>query len=245
VQSLRVVAIIQARMGSTRLPGKVLKDLGGKTVLARVVERARLATLPNDVVVATSVQPADDAIAHECDRLNVPCFCGDEADVLDRYYQAAKKFSAEAIVRITADCPLIDPTLIDAAVHAFLEQKPDYVTNALVPTYPLGLDVEVFTSAALDAAWRAAKESYQRTHVTAYIYEHPELFRIASLTAEADYSKYRWTLDTPADLELIRAIYAHFGERHFGWREVLSLMEGRPELVAINAQVRQKTVREG
>ena len=232
-------------MGSTRLPGKVLKDLGGKTVLARVVERVRLATLLNDVVVASSLQLADDAIAHECDRLSVPCFRGDEADVLDRYYQAAKKFSAEAVVRITADCPLIDPELIDAAVRAFFEEKPDYLTNALVPTYPLGLDVEVASTGALEQAWREAKELYQRTHVTAYIYEHPELFKIASLTADADYSKYRWTLDTSADLELIRAIYAYFGERLFGWREVLALMKSRPELAAINAQVRQKSPREG
>lgn len=242
---MKVVAIVQARMGSTRLPGKVLKHLGGKSVLARVVERVRVATLVNEVVVATSTQPADDAIAEECERLSVACFRGAEADVLDRYYRAAKKFSADAVVRITADCPLIDPELIDDAVRTFLEQKPDYVTNGLVPTYPVGLDVEVFTSAALDAVWATAKETYERAHVTAYIYEHADLFKIASLRAEADCSRYRWTLDTPADLELIRAIYEHFGELKFGWREILSLMQSKPGLAAINAQVRQKNLREG
>jgi spore coat polysaccharide biosynthesis protein SpsF len=242
---MKVVAIIQARMGSTRLPGKVLKDLCGETVLARVVSRTRRAKLVDEVVVATTVESADDAIVRECERLSVACFRGDEADVLDRYYLASRKFAADEVVRITSDCPFSDPELIDAAIRKFVDEEPDYVTNALVPTYPLGLDVEVFSSDALEQAWRTAKEPYQRTHVTAYLYEHPEIFKIVSLTAEADYSKYRWTLDTPADLELIRAVYAHFSQRNFGWREVLSLMENRPELVAINAQVRQKTLREG
>src|SRR5580704_8315258 len=130
-------------MGSTRLPGKVLMDLGGATVVARVVQRTRAATLLDEVVVATSLLPADDAIVQECQRLSVACFRGDEEDVLARYYRAAREFGADAIVRITADCPLIDPELIDATVRAFLEQKPDYATNSLVATYPRGLDVEV------------------------------------------------------------------------------------------------------
>lgn len=242
---MRVVAIVQARMGSTRLPGKVLKDLSGKTALARVVERTRLATLLDDVVVATTLQPADDAIIQECEQISIACFRGNEADVLDRYHRAAREFAADAIVRITADCPVIDPELIDTAVRAFLDQKPDYVTNGLTSTYPLGLGVEVVSAIALAQAWREAMESYQRAHVTAYIYEHPERFKIVSLSAEADYSKYRWTLDTLADYELLRIIYAHFDQEHFRWRDVLALMERRPELAAINAQIRQKAIREG
>jgi spore coat polysaccharide biosynthesis protein SpsF len=243
---MRVVAIIQARMGSTRLPGKVLKDLGGETVLARVVNRTRRATLLDEVVVATSVLPADDAIAQECERLQVACFRGDEADVLDRYYRAAQEFAADAVVRITADCPLIDPELIDAAIRSRFDQKADYASNSLVRTYPRGLDVEVFTADSLARAWSAAREEYQRTHVTPYLYQNPELFKVISIAGEVDHSQYRWTLDTAEDLELLRAVYEHFGNRDtIRWVEVLDLMESQPELAALNSQVHQKTLREG
>ncbi len=243
---MKVVAIIQARMGSTRLPGKVLKDLGGETVLARVVKRTRRATLLDEVVVATSILSADDAIVRECEDLKVACFRGDELDVLDRYYRAAQKFAAEAIVRITSDCPLIDPELIDATVRSSLDQEADYASNALVCTYPRGLDVEVFTADALGRAWSGAKEEYQRTHVTPYLYESPTSFKVVSIAGQADHSKYRWTLDTTEDLDLLRAIYKHFGNRDsFRWVEVLNLMEAQPDLAALNSHVRQKTLREG
>ncbi len=246
MRSVRVVAIIQARVGSTRLPGKVLKDLGGETVLARVVKRTSRASLVDEVVVATTVQPADGAIVKECERLPVACFRGNEADVLDRYYRAAQRFLADAIVRITSDCPLIDPELIDATIRAFQNQKVDYATNALVVTFPRGLDVEVFTVGALTHAWAAADEAYQRTHVTPYIYENDELFKIVSLSAERDYSKYRWTLDTVEDFEVIREVYKHFADDdRMTWHEVLLLMETHPELAKLNSYVRQKTLREG
>jgi spore coat polysaccharide biosynthesis protein SpsF len=246
MRNMKVVAIIQARMGSSRLPGKVLKDLGGKSVLTRVVTRVRQAERLDNVLVATSDQPGDDVIADECARLSVPCFRGNEADVLDRYYQAAVKVGADAIVRVTADCPLIDPELIDSTVEAFLDRKADYATNALVVTYPPGLDVEAVTFAALDCAWRSAKEAYQRTHVTPYFYENPGQFKIVSLTADGDYSKYRWTLDTPEDLELIRSVYRQLGQHaNFRWRDVLRLMEDQPELAEVNSHVRQKSLHEG
>jgi spore coat polysaccharide biosynthesis protein SpsF len=243
---VKIVAIIQARMGSTRLPGKVLKELAGQTVLARVVNRTRRAALLDEVVIATTLKPTDNVIVEECVRLQVPCFRGGEADVLDRYYCAAQEFSPDAIVRITSDCPLIDPQLIDATIRAFQDQKPDYATNSLVITYPRGLDVEVFTVDALARAWSDAKEPYQRVHVTPYIYEHPELFKIVSLTAEKDCSQHRWTLDTEEDLEVIRAIYDHFSEGdRVGWEQVLALMEDHPELAALNSLVRQKALHEG
>jgi spore coat polysaccharide biosynthesis protein SpsF len=243
---VRVVAIIQARMGSTRLPGKVLKDIGGETVLARVVNRTRRARLLDQVVVGTSLLPADDAIVEECDRLSVARFRGDEVDVLDRYYRAAQKLAAEAVVRITADCPLVDPEVIDATVRAFIDQKPDYASNSLVLTYPRGLDVEVLMVAALARAWRDAKESHQRVHVTPYLYENPQVFKILSLTAERDYSKYRWTVDTAEDLDMVRTVYARFGNRDdIRWREVLGLMGREPRLAEVNSHVRQKTLREG
>jgi spore coat polysaccharide biosynthesis protein SpsF len=243
---VKVVAIIQARMGSTRLPGKVLKDLCGQTVLARVVQRTRRAKLVDQLVVATSLLPADDAIARECEGLSVACFRGDEADVLERYYRAAQQFAAEVVVRITADCPLIDPELIDATIAGFLKERPDYATNSLVVTYPRGLDVEVFTDNALAEAWRSAKAEYERVHVTPYLYEDRGRFRVLSLTADADYSEYRWTLDTADDLELIREVYRHFAPNgSMGWREVLKLMKSRPQLADVNAHVMQKGLREG
>lgn len=233
-------------MGSTRLPGKVLKDLGGRTVLDRVVSRAQRAVLLNALVVATSTQKVDDAIAAECERMEVRCFRGNETDVLDRYYHAAQAFSADAIVRITADCPLIDPELVDDTIRSFLEQKPDYATNSLITTYPRGLDVEVFTSEALASAWNSAQRPHQRAHVTPYFYENAGMFRIVSLRADGGYGHYRWTLDTPEDLEMIRSVYKHFSPRgDFGWREVLSLLEQRSDLVAINSHIRQKALSEG
>lgn len=243
---MRVVAIIQARMGSTRLPGKVLKDLGGETVLARVLNRTRSATLLDEVVVATSVLPADDVIARECEGLKVACFRGDEVDVLDRYYRAAQQFAADLIVRITADCPLIDPELMDATIRTSLDQKADYASNSLARTYPRGLNVEVFTADALSRAWSAAKEEYQRTHDPPYLYENPELFKVISIAGEVDRSKYRWTLDTAEDWELLRAVYKHFGNRDsIRWIEVLGFIEAQPELAALNSHVRQKALREG
>jgi spore coat polysaccharide biosynthesis protein SpsF len=240
---VKVVAIIQARMGSTRLPGKVLKDLCGETVLARVVNRTRRATLLNEVVVATSVQPADDAIVQECGRLSVACFRGDEADVLDRYYRAAEKFSADAIVRITSDCPLIDPEVSDKTIRAFLERHPDYASNVLERKYPRGLDTEVMTFAALESAEREARDPYQREHVTPFLYQHPERFRLVSVTGDRDYSHYRWTLDTLEDLEFLRAVYERRAEASDPtWQDVLRILEGEPDLAAINEHVKQKTI---
>ena len=240
---LKTLAIVQARVGSTRLPGKVLAALGGETVLSRVIRRVRRSALVQEIIVATTVSEKDDAIVAECARIQAQCFRGSEPDVLDRYYKCAKHCAADAVVRITADCPLIDPELVDRTVRAFLKNPSDYASNALVPTYPRGLDVEVFTMAALARAWREATHSYEREHVTPYIYEHPELFRLVSVTADADYSQYRWTLDTVEDLELLRAIYASFNNRaDFGWREVLRLMQREPQLAEINAHVMQKAV---
>jgi spore coat polysaccharide biosynthesis protein SpsF len=244
---MKVVAIIQARMGSTRLPGKVLKNLCGQSVLARVVNRTRRARLLNEVVVATTDQPADDAVVRESGRLSIPCFRGNEADVLDRYYRAAQHCAAESVVRITSDCPLIDPELIDATIQAFLYQKADYATNSLVITYPRGLDVEVLTAEALGSAWHEALESYQRAHVTPYLYEHPERFQIASLTSDEDLGHHRWTLDTPEDWELIEAIYTDCsgGRDDFSWRQVLELLRRKPQLAEINSHVQQKAIHEG
>jgi len=243
---VNIVAIIQARMGSSRLPAKVMKDVSGQPMLARVVNRVRRAKMPSKVVIATSTETADVAIAEFCDAYSVPVFCGNELDVLDRYYQAARAHAADAIVRITADCPLIDPELLDHVVNAFLVAQPDYASNALVRTFPRGLDVEVVSMAALERAWHEAPEEYQRTHVTPFFYQNPMLFTCLNVTDELDHSAYRWTVDTIEDLEFVRAVYARLGPADtFAWRDVLKLLEREPGLLEINRHVKQKSVREG
>ncbi len=240
---MRVVAIIQARMGSTRLPGKVLKHLAGATVLERVVSRVRRCRLVSDVVVATSAEPADDVILNECQRLGTEAFRGSEQDVLDRYYRAAQQAGAEVVVRITSDCPLIDPEVSDKTIQKFLVERPDYASNALERTYPRGLDTEVMTFAALECAWTEARQAYQREHVTPFLYQHPERFKLLSVKGDHDYSQYRWTLDTPEDLEFLRAVYARsIDHQDLSWRNVLNIVQREPELAEMNRHIVQKTI---
>jgi spore coat polysaccharide biosynthesis protein SpsF len=243
---MKIVAIVQARMGSSRLPRKVLKDLGGATVLDRVLNRLGRSWLIQESVVATTIEPADDAIVEHCERTGRKVFRGSEQDVLDRYYQAAKYVNADVVVRITSDCPVIDPEVTDATVHAFLDRHADYASNVLVRTYPRGLDTEVMTVQALERAWRESTKPYQREHVTPYIYENPQEFKLHGIENDTDCSRHRWTVDTPEDLQLLRAIYERFGGRDdFGWREVLKLVESDPSLAEINRHIAQKVVHEG
>lgn len=242
---MKIVAIVQARMGSSRLPHKVLKDLAGATVLDRVLNRMGRSRLIQETLVATTTEPADNAIVEHCERTGQKVFRGAEQDVLDRYYQAAKSTNADVVVRITSDCPLIDPEVTDATVRAFLDQRSDYTSNVRVRTYPRGLDTEVMTVQALERAWREGTKPYQREHVTPYIYENPGKFKLHGIENDADCSQHRWTVDTPEDLQLLRAVYAQFGGRDdFGWREVLELVEADPSLANINRHVTQKAVHE-
>ena len=243
---MHIVAIIQARMGSTRLPGKVLADLGGRSMLTWVVHRVRRAKLVDAVVVATSTRASDEPIVEQCDHLSVACFRGDEHDVLDRYYRAATAHQAQAVVRITSDCPLIDPDVIDRVVGRFLEQRPDFAANTLRRTYPRGLDTEVMSSAALARAWRDACKPYERTHVTPFIYRHPELFRLLAVTCHHDHSGSRWTVDTPKDLDFVRAVYRRLrGNETFSWHDVCRLLADEPSLTDLNRNVRHKQLLEG
>jgi spore coat polysaccharide biosynthesis protein SpsF len=243
---VKVTAVIQARMGSTRLPGKVLMDLGGKTVLARVVDRLRRATLVNEILVATTGSIADDAIIQECRRIDVASFRGSEDDVLDRYYEAALLTTGEGIVRITSDCPLIDAQIADDTIRSFLDLRPDYASNSLQRTYPRGLDTEVMTRDALACAWREAQFPYQRAHVTPYLYENPGRFDILAVKGCFDYSDQRWTLDTPQDLAFIRAVYERLGnDDSFTWHDAMVVLQREPELVELNRGVMQKALHEG
>ena len=218
-------------------------DLGGETVLARVVHRLNRSRMVSKLIVATTESPGDDAIVRECQHLGVSYFRGSEHDVLDRYYQAARAADAESVARITSDCPLIDAELVDDTVRTLVEQQADYASNVSPRTYPRGLDAEVFTMVALNRAWRQASEPHQREHVTPFFYEHPEAFKLASARNESDYSAYRWTVDTAEDLELLRNIYARFGNHNnFGWREAVMLMEREPELAELNTHVIQKSL---
>jgi spore coat polysaccharide biosynthesis protein SpsF len=241
------VAIIQARMGSVRLPGKVLMDLGGAPMLVRVIERVGRAHL-DQVIVATSSSPADDAVAAVAAATGVPVFRGAETDVLDRFYQTAKAHRADVIVRVTADCPLIDPGVIDRVVTAFQQAEPsvDFASNCLVRSYPQGLDVEVTTLDALSQAWAEAWADYERAHVMPFIYRHPDRFRLLNVQDTVDRSTMRWTVDTPDDLAFVRAVYARLGNHDaFSWTDVLQVLQAEPDVATLNRHVRQKTLEEG
>ena len=243
---MKAVAIVQARMGSTRLPGKVMCELCGRTVLAHVIERVQASRL-DGVVVATTALPRDDAIAGAAERAGADVFRGSEVDVLDRYFQAATRFDADPVIRITSDCPLLDPGVVRQIVDRFRFARTsdgslDYLSNTLERTYPIGLDTEVFTYSALHRAWREAKEPHEREHVTPFIYQHPSLFRIAQCKNDRDLSELRWTLDTTEDLEFIRHVYTALWKAGevFSTAAVLALLEQHPELQDINAHVKQR-----
>jgi len=242
---MRVVAIVQARTGSTRLPSKVLLDLAGAPVLERVLTRLQRCRRLDEVVVATTDLSRDDVLAELCQQHGWPVFRGSEQDVLDRYYQAASAHAAEAVVRITSDCPLIEPKVVDRVVDEFLQRQPavSYASNA-VPrrTYPRGLDTEVFTFTALERAWREDDRPAYREHVTPYINSNPELFSIHCVEHSEDYSHLRWTVDTPEDLELVRRIYDALGGDDFTWDEVRALLDEHPQWLEINRHVEQKKV---
>ena len=226
-----VVAIIQARMNSSRLPGKVLADVAGRPMLWRVIHRVKKSTAVKRVMVATSDQPADDAIADFCRVHEIALFRGSETDVLDRYYQAARGCAAQTVVRITGDCPLIDGAVIDKVVEAFFHSGADYAANTLLSTYPDGLDTEVFSIAALQTAWRDAKLPAEREHVTPYLHTSGR-FRVANVANDFDAAaaQMRWTVDEPRDLDFVRAIFARFNDRPFTCDDVLRLLRQAPEL---------------
>lgn len=249
--SKKVVVIIQARMASSRLPGKILKQIGEMPMLAWVVERSQRAMKVDDVVIATTDDPSDDAVAGYCEEQGYTFVRGSMHDVLDRYYQTAKKQGADVIVRLTADCPLIDPEMLDSNIKTFLETDPplDFAANRLPPphkrTVPIGLDTEICTFDALETAWKEAEETHQREHVMPFFYEQPERFNILHILHEPDYGDLRWTVDTREDLELVRKIVTHFeGRDDFSWLEALDLVQSDLEMMNVNVDVKHKDYRE-
>lgn len=240
---MRTVGIIQARLGSSRLPGKVLQDLAGDTMLARVVARVRAARTIDEVVIATTTAPFDDALADEAARLDAPVWRGPEQDVLARYLGAARRVGAEVIVRVTSDCPLLDPNVLDTVVEALHGAPPvDYASNTHSRSYPRGLDVEAMYRDTLERCGRLATSQPAREHVTAFLMERPELFETRQVRAAHDDSDLRWTVDTREDLALVRAIYAAcgLGERIAPYGDVVAAVRAIPALSAMNAHIQQK-----
>lgn len=233
---MNVVAIVQARLGSTRLPGKVLKAIGGHSLIEVLLRRVAEAKEIDRVIVATSESPRDDPLDAHVRVLGFDCVRGDEHDVLSRYHKAAKAAGADVVVRITGDCPLIDPVIIDEVVQAFKNTKADYTSNTSPPTFPDGLDTEVFSFAALERAVKEATAKHDREHVTPYLRREP-CFKRSEVTANEDYSSMRWTVDEPADYEVIQRVFEHFApDIQFGWRQVLDLRE-RPDIFAANQSI--------
>ena len=240
------VAIVQARMGSSRLPGKTMMEIQGQPMLWHVVNRMRSSRLVDKIVIACSVSPADDPIEDFCKINKLACYRGDEQDVLDRYYQAAIKNQADMIIRITADCPLIDPEVADKVISVFLTNQgsADGASNVIKRTYPRGLDVEVFSFSALERCYKDAREAAFREHVTLFMYKNPSAYNFVSVEADTDLTEFRLTVDEMKDFELVRQIYKNLWQERklFLLSDIIRLLESKPSLKGLNRQVQQKPV---
>ncbi|MBN1057660.1 acylneuraminate cytidylyltransferase [Clostridium botulinum] len=245
---MKVVCIIQARMGSSRLPGKVLKSICDKTILEHDINRVKLSSNIHEIVVATTTNCEDDRIVEEAKRLGVNYFRGSEKDVLSRYYFAAKKSNADIVIRITSDCPCLDYKILSNMINMYLDKSSnvDYMNNTIERTYPRGYDIEIFSFAALEKAFINAKEDYEREHVTPYLYDLNNKFRILSYKNSKDYSKYRVTLDTEEDFKVIKAIYQELytSNEYFLLEDVIKYLERNPQIVKINESIEQKKLGE-
>ena len=231
-------------MGSTRLPGKVLKDISGKPMLWHMLSRLRLSNKIDNIILAIPDSVQNDRLEDLANGLKICCFRGSEEDVLSRYYGAAAKFAADVIVRLTSDCPLIDPRITDRVIEEHLLADTDYTSSGISRTFPRGLDTEVFNFKALKRAYEEAKQDYEREHVTPYIYLHPEIFKLKSVEATGKLRRpdLRLTVDTEEDLKLIREIFKRLyrDDQIFYAEEVIDLLGKHPKLLAINADIRQR-----
>ena len=242
---MKTLIIVQARMTSTRLPGKVLLSLDGEPMLSRLVERLRRVRRADGLVIATTTNATDDPIAALCAQLGVACHRGSEHDVLSRYADAARLHGADVVVRITSDCPLIDPALVDQLIACYQEGDCDYLCNMLPPTWPYGMAVEVFSASALQQAHAEATQASEREHVTPFLYWHPARYRLRNVASPIDLSLHRWTVDTPEDYDLVRRLFEalHPTRPEFTLADVLAAMDAHPDWLHINQHVEQKQAR--
>lgn len=234
-----ILAILQARMSSSRLPGKVLKEIMGKPMLELQIERILRSKQIDKLVVATSDCKEDDAIESLCKKLLLDCYRGSLNNVLDRFYNAALQYIPNHIVRLTGDCPLTDPEVIDDLIRFYLDGDYDYANNCSNPMLPDGLDAEIFSFAALKKAWEVPTNSLQQEHVTLYFEDNPQIFQTAVLTYHYDHSHLRWTVDEPQDFEFVQLVYQKLYPKNteFSFKDVLKLIEDQPELTLINAEI--------
>jgi len=244
---MRIVSTVEARMGSTRLPGKTLAPIMGRPMLDLLIERLSQSKQIDQIVVATTTESEDDRIEKLCRDLQVGCFRGSSEDVLDRVLRAAREFGASLIVEMTGDCPLLDPAVVEQVISLFLSGDYDYVSNIRERTYPRGLDTQVFSTVVLAEVSEITQDPADRENVSLYIYEHPERYRLGNLVAPQEIRRpdLRLTVDTTEDLALVREIYERLYPRKpdFSTRDVVELLNAHPELVTTNAHVRQKLVR--
>lgn len=241
-----IVAIVQARMGSSRLPGKVLMDIAGAPMLFRVLNRLRRCKNLTDIVVATTKEDSDNALVKACEEWGVKCFRGSTNDVLDRFLETARHFKADVIVRITSDCPFIDPSVVDLVIEQFLKHRgsAEYVSNVVEPrTFPRGLDIEVFSFSALERAWREDTDPQLREHVTQYFLRNPSVFGVMGVFNDEDLSSLRWTVDTTEDLEFARLAYGCFPDDSFSWLELIDCIRKNPDLTEVNRHIEQKQIK--
>ena len=242
---MSVNAIIQARCGSTRFPNKVFALIDGKPLLWHVVNRLKYAKMVDDIIVATTVSEKDDKIEEWCKENNVHCFRGSEENVLNRYYSASEAFPSDYVVRITADDPFKEPKVIDDVITKLIEEGYDHVTNNLPPSFPEGLDCEAFKKSALDRSEKEAETSFEREHVTQYIYHHPEIFKIGNVSNGENLSYLRWTVDKDVDFEMVKAVYAHRNPAKKGillMDEILDILKAYPEIEKINSEVERSAM---
>lgn len=244
---MKVGVIIQARMGSTRLPGKIMKEVMGKPLLEYQIERVKRAKTIDEIIIATTTKKADNQIAEFCEQLSIPCYRGSEEDVLARYYEAATKYKVDIIVRITSDCPVIDPEVIDRVVDKYQDGNYDYVSNTIERTFPRGMDTEVFSYATLKQMYNEANQSIEREHVTPYLYLNPDRFKIGNYSNEDNHGFLRLTVDTQEDFLLIEDIFINLYSKNpkFKLKDlVYYLVELHPEKQNINCSIEQKKLGE-